>query len=124
MNYPGNLLYSKEHEWAKVDGDLATIGITWFAQDALGDVVFVELPKVGAELKQMDEFGVVESIKTVSTLYSPVSGKVIEINQELAKHPELVNTSPYDNGWIIKVKISNQEELKNLLSQNNYEALL
>jgi glycine cleavage system H protein len=122
MNYPEKLRYSKEHEWIDASQDPAVVGITWFAQDALGDVVFVDLPAVGAELKQGQEFGVVESVKTVSNLYSPVSGKVVEINQELGKHPEFINEAPHDKGWIIKIKPSNPEELKNLLSNKDYEA--
>ncbi|HTY13008.1 MAG TPA: glycine cleavage system protein GcvH [Candidatus Omnitrophota bacterium] len=122
MEYPEGLYYSKEHEWAKVDGETAVIGISWHAQDALGDVVYVELPAVGTELKAMQEFGVVESVKTVSTLFSPVSGKVMEINAELAKHPEAVNESPYGNGWMIKVKMSNPGDLKGLMNSKDYQA--
>ena len=124
MRYPENLLYSKEHEWVLVEGDNALVGITWHAQDALGDVVFVELPAVGSEFKQMEEFGVVESVKTVSNLYCPVSGKVMEVNQELTKHPETINEDPQGKGWIIKVKMSNPEDLKKLLRNNEYEALI
>ncbi len=124
MPYPEGLLYSKEHEWAKIEGEIATVGITWHAQDALGDVVFVDLPAIGAEFKQTDEFGVVESVKTVSNLYCPLSGKVVEINQELKNHPELVNESPHEKGWMLKLKIANPEEAKNLLPHSEYEVLL
>ncbi len=124
MNYPEGLFYSKEHEWAKKDGELAVIGISWHAQDSLGDVVYIELPAVGTELKPMQEFGVVESVKTVSTLYCPISGKVIEVNQELAKHPEAVNEDPYGKGWMIKVKMSRPDDLKDLMNAKDYQASL
>lgn len=122
--YPENLKYSPSHEWVKVDGKIATIGITHYAQDNLGDVVYVELPKIGAEFSAMQEFGVVESVKSVSSLYCPVSGKVIERNENLDKHPELVNQSPYEEGWIIKVKMSNPAELDALLSAAEYQKLI
>jgi len=124
MKTPEDRLYSKEHEWALVSGKTATVGITFHAQDALGDVVFVEMPKVGAEIKQMQEFGVVESVKTVSTLYSPLSGKVLEINAELAGKPELINQAPYDKGWIIKLEITDEAEKSNLLSAQGYDSFL
>ena len=122
--YPKELKYSKEHEWVKVSGDTATIGITHHAQDSLGDIVFVELPKVGAKLKQMDEFGVVESVKTVSSLYCPVSGEVAEINEDLSKKPETINSDPYGKGWIVKVKMASPSDLNNLLSSEDYESQL
>ena len=122
--YPGNLKYSKEHEWVKVDGSIATIGITSHAQSELGDIVYVELPKIGAKFSAMKEFGVVESVKTVSTLYCPVTGEVIEINSTLSSKPEVVNTDPYGQGWIIKVKLSDPSEADKLLSSKEYEALL
>ena len=122
--YPGNLKYSKEHEWVKVDGSIATIGITSHAQSELGDIVYVELPKIGAKFNSMKEFGVVESIKTVSTLYCPVSGEVTEVNSSLSSKPELVNTDPYGHGWVIKVKLSDPSEVDKLLSSKEYEALL
>lgn len=124
MQHPADRKYTKEHEWAKIEGDLAVIGITWHAQDALGDVVYVEMPAAGTELKQFEEFGVVESVKTVSTLYCPVSGKVIETNAELTKRPENINSDPHGQGWILKVKMSQPAEEKNLLSAAEYEALL
>jgi glycine cleavage system H protein len=123
-SYPENLKYSKEHEWVKADGNVATVGITDYAQDSLGDVVYVEVPPVGKELKAMDEFGVVESVKSVSSLYCPVSGKVIARNDSLEKSPELVNDSPYDNGWIIKVEMSNPAELNDLLPAADYQKIL
>lgn len=123
MLYPEDLKYSKEHEWARTSGDEAVIGITHFAQDKLGDVVFVELPRVGAQFKQMDEFGVVESVKTVSNLFCPVSGKVIEVNGDLAGKPELINEDPYGKGWIIKIKMSNPAEVKNLMGPAEYRKI-
>jgi glycine cleavage system H protein len=122
--YPEDLKYTKTHEWAKVEGKIATVGITHFAQDSLGDVVFVELPPVGKELKAEQEFGVVESVKSVSSLYAPVSGKVIERNSQLELHPELVNQSPYQDGWLIKVEVSNPAELDQLLTSQAYQDFL
>ena len=122
--YPDNLRYSKEHEWVKIDGKTATIGITHYAQDQLGDVVYVELPSLGKELKAMEEFGVVESVKSVSSLYCPVSGKVIEVNSALNDNPQLVNESPYQKGWIIKVEMSKPADLDGLLSPAGYKKLV
>ena len=116
--------YSKEHEWVKIEGDIATVGITHHAQDKLGDVVFVELPEVGKAFKQMDEFGVVESVKTVSTLYSPVSGKVTEVNKDLSAKPELINDDPYGNGWIMKLKISSPADADKLIGSDDYQKLI
>lgn len=121
---PEDLKYSKEHEWVKVEGNIATVGITSFAQDQLGDVVYVELPSSGKELKSMQEFGVVESVKSVSSLYSPVSGKVVEVNSGLNNSPQLVNDDPYGKGWIIKVKMGNAAELDALFSAEDYKKLL
>ncbi len=121
---PDNLKYSKEHEWVKAEGNTAVIGITDYSQDSLGDVVYVEVPPLGKELKAMDEFGVVESVKSVSSLYCPVSGKVVARNEALEKSPQLVNDSPYDNGWIIKVEMSNAAELNGLLSAADYQKIL
>lgn len=124
MSYPEDLKYSKEHEWVRVDGKTATVGITHYAQDSLGDVVYVELPPIGKSLSAMQEFGVVESVKSVSSLYSPVTGKVIERNTELEKRPELVNSSPYEGGWIIKVEMANTSDLNSLLSSADYQKFL
>ena len=121
---PENLKYSKEHEWVRPEGNVAVIGITDYAQDSLGDVVYVEVPPIGKELKAMDEFGVVESVKSVSSLYCPVSGKVVARNEALEKSPQLVNDSPYDEGWIIKVEMSSAAELGGLLSAADYQKLL
>ena len=124
MSVPENLLYTKEHEWLRVEGDIGVIGITHFAQEQLGDVVFVELPAVDSKLTKGGSFGVVESVKTVSDLYSPVNGSVVETNSGLDAAPEQVNTDPYGEGWIVKIKIDNQDELKELLSPEQYNELL
>jgi glycine cleavage system H protein len=115
-----NLKYADSHEWVKVDGNSATIGITDHAQDHLGDVVYVELPEVGAAVTQGDGFGAVESVKATSDINSPVSGKVVEINEELSNSPALVNSSPYENGWIIKVELSDSSELNKLMDSEQY----
>jgi glycine cleavage system H protein len=120
LRYPDGLKYSKEHEWVKLEGNVAVIGITDFAQEQLGDVVFVELPSAGRVLKQFEQFGVVESVKTVSDLYCPISGKVIEVNAALENEPELVNQGPYDKGWMIKVEMANPTDLENLLDAAAY----
>jgi glycine cleavage system H protein len=118
VNIPTNLKYNESHEWLRDNGDgTATIGITEYAQDALGDVVFVELPKVGRVLKAKETFGVVESVKAASDLYSPVSGEVLEVNEALNSSPETINTSPYEDGWIMKVKVS---EVGDLLDAAGY----
>lgn len=117
---PANLYYSKEHEWAKIEGNMATIGISDFAQNSLGDIVFVELPDVGRKLAVDESFGVVESIKSVSDLYSPFSGEVTEVNSELVNSPEKINSSPYES-WMIKIKMSNPSELDSLMSDSDYK---
>jgi glycine cleavage system H protein len=121
---PENLRYSKEHEWVKTDGNTATIGITHFAQDQLGDVVYVELPKVGTVLVAMQDFGVVESVKTVSTLYCPVSGKVTEVNSALENAPEKINSAPYEAGWLMKVTMANPDDVNGLLTAEQYKELI
>ena len=121
---PEGLKYSKEHEWLKAEGNLATIGITHHAQDQLGDVVYVELPAAGKELKATEEFGVVESVKSVSSLYCPVSGKVVEANSELNNGPQLVNEDPYGKGWMIKIEMSSPSDLNSLLSATDYKKLV
>ena len=123
-NIPGDLKYTKEHEWAKKDGDRIRIGITEYAQEQLGDVVFVELPKVGAKVTAHSAFGVVESVKAVSDLFAPISGEVVEINAALGKTPELVNRDPYGAAWLILVKPSNAGEWDTLLSARQYEEFL
>jgi glycine cleavage system H protein len=122
--YPKELRYSKEHEWTKVEGTRVRVGITKFAADRLSDVVYVELPKVGTEVTFMQAFGVVESVKAVSDLYSPVSGKVVEINQALVEKPEVVNTDPYGEAWMILVEPRDLNELKQLLDADAYMALI
>lgn len=123
-NVPKELRYTREHEWAKQDGDRVRVGITAYAQEQLGDVVFVELPKVGAKVTASKNFGVVESVKAVSDLFSPVSGEVVEINAELAQKPETVNQDPYGKGWMLAVKPSNKEEWDQLLTAQQYEELI
>ena len=120
---PEDLRYSREHEWVRVDGSQATIGITSFAADELGDIVFVETPEPGAMLRQFASFGVVESVKAVSDLYAPVSGEVLEVNQGLRDNPELLNTSPFADGWIAKVKLADPAELDALLDAAAYSEL-
>jgi glycine cleavage system H protein len=123
-NVPADLRYTREHEWAKVEGDRARIGITDFAQKELGDVVFVELPKVGATVTAMTTFGVVESVKAVSDLYAPLSGEVAEVNADLAKTPELVNSDPYGAGWMVVVKLSKLAEAGELMKADAYRQLI
>jgi len=119
--YPDDLQYTKDHEWIRVAGDIGTVGITDFAQEQLGDVVHVQLPRVGEKFEAHDTFGEVESVKTFSELYIPVSGEVTEINGALADAPELVNTSAYADGWMIKIKIGKPNEVDSLLSASEYE---
>lgn len=122
--YPAELRYTREHEWAKIEGKRARIGITHYAQDQLGDVVFVELPKVGAKVTQLQTFGVVESVKAVSDLFAPISGVVVEVNQELTREPERVNRDPYGAGWLVVVELSNPAEAETLMTAAQYEAFL
>ena len=124
MNVLSNLKYTKEHEWVKVEGNTATVGITDYAQGELGDIVFVELPEVGFEVKQMGKFGTIEAVKAVSDMYSPVSGKVISVNAALDKDPMVVNHDPYGEGWMVKIQISNNGELAHLLDAESYKTLL
>ena len=123
MTYPDDLRYSKDHEWVRADGSTATIGITSFAADELGDIVFVELPEVGAALKQFAAFGVVESVKAVSDLFAPLSGTVSEVNARLQTEPELLNSDPFGEGWIAKVEVADGDELKELLDVDGYAKL-
>ena len=123
-NVPSDLRYTQEHEWAKKEGDRVRIGITAFAQEQLGDVVFVELPKVGAKVTQRQSFGVVESVKAVSDLFAPVSGEVAEVNAELPQKPETVNSDPYGKGWMIVVRSGSAAEWDGLLTAAQYEALI
>lgn len=124
LRVPQDLRYSDEHIWVKAEGENVLIGITEFAQSELGDIVFVELPEKGSELIADEPFGSVESVKTVSELYAPVSGKVIEINEALAVRPELVNESPYDKAWLLAVQLTNADELEHLMSPEAYKKLV
>jgi len=118
---PEDLYYSKDHEWARIEDDLAVVGITDYAQKSLHEIVYVELPSEGMELKQMDSFGTVESVKAVSEIFSPVSGEVVQVNQALEESPELVNKDPYGEGWIIKIRLNDLEgDLKNLMDAKQY----
>ena len=124
MNVPTELMYTREHEWVGVEGKIATVGITDWAQGELGDVVFVELPAMGKTVKQGDAFGTIEAVKAVSDLYSPVSGKVIEVNSALDDEPMTVNRDPYGDGWMIRVEMSEASELKQLLNAGDYSKLI
>lgn len=124
MNVPAELKYTKEHEWIRVEGEEAVIGITDYAQSQLGDIVFVECDTEGETLAEGDTFGTVEAVKTVSDLYLPVSGEVLEFNPDLEGEPELVNKDPYGKGWIIRIKISDPSELDNLLDAEGYKAII
>lgn len=124
MAVPSELKYSKEHEWIKVEGNTVTIGITEYAQSELGDIVFVELPEVDDDIQEGDTFGSVESVKTVSELYAPVTGKVVEANEELEYSPEFVNESPYEKAWMVKVEVSDLDQLNELLSAEQYSEMI
>ncbi len=124
MENPIDRKYTKEHEWVKIDGDIATIGITDFAQDQLTDVVFVELPEVGKQIEQNGNLCVVESVKSVSDIFSPVSGEIVEVNKALENSPALVNNDPFENGWIVKLKIRNETELEQLMTTEEYNKFL
>ncbi|MDQ0155277.1 glycine cleavage system protein GcvH [Robertmurraya andreesenii] len=124
MNTPKELRYSEEHEWVKVEGDKVRIGITDFAQSELGDIVFVELPEVGDEITADEPFGSVESVKTVSELYAPISGKVVEINEDLSDSPEFVNESPYEKAWMIVVEPASMADVENLMTAEQYEEMV
>ena len=124
MSDKKNLLYTKEHEWLDVNGDEAQVGITDFAQGELGDIIFVELPEVGDTFSKDDVFGTIEAVKTVADLYMPVSGEIIELNNVIEDSPELINTSPHESGWIIKIKINEKSEVDSLLNENQYKELI
>lgn len=124
MNIPAELKYTKDHEWVRVEGDFAFIGITDYAQGELGDIIFVEVDSEGEELENEEVFGTIEAVKTVSDMFMPVSGSVEEVNEALEDAPELINKDPYGEGWIVKVKLSNTAELEDLLSAEAYAALL
>lgn len=124
MATPKELRYSEEHEWVKVEGEKVRVGITHFAQSELGDIVFVELPEVGDEVTANEPFGSVESVKTVSELYAPISGKVVEVNEDLSDSPEYVNESPYEKAWMIVVEPSNSGDVDNLMTAEQYEEMI
>ena len=124
MAVPSEFKYSKVHEWVKLENNVATIGITEYAQNELGDIVFVELPETDDELNEGDTFGSVESVKTVSELYAPISGKIVEVNEELEDSPEFVNESPYEKAWMVKIEISDDSQLEELLSADQYSEMI
>jgi glycine cleavage system H protein len=124
MNFPENLRYTKDHEWVRLEGDIAIVGITDFAQKELGDIVYVEVETVGKSLKTAEVFGTVEAVKTVSDLYMPISGSIQELNPALGNEPELVNSDPYGKGWMIKIKTSNKAEIDDLMSAADYDKLV
>jgi len=123
-SYPDDLLYHSEHDWARVDGDSATFGITWYAQDALGEVVFFQLPDVGATVKKDDTYAEVESVKAVSDVVAPLSGEIVEVNEALGDAPETINEDPYGAGWLVKVKLSEPDETSSLMDAASYEGSL
>lgn len=124
MNVPANLKYTKEHEWIRIEGDVAYVGITDYAQSELGEIVFVEVETVGETLKEGEVFGTVEAVKTVSDLYLPIDGEILEFNESLMDTPELVNDDPYNEGWMVKVSVSDAAQIDSLLSATDYEALI
>jgi glycine cleavage system H protein len=124
MNIPAELKYTKDHEWVRIEGDIATVGITEFAQSELGDIVYVEIETVGETIAQEEIFGSIEAVKTVSDLFMPISGEILEFNEELDGNPELVNSDPYGAGWMVKVKISDASEIENLLDAEAYKSLV
>ena len=124
MNFPANLLYTKDHEWLRVEGDFGYIGVTDFAQGELGDVVFVEIETVGETLAKEEVFGTIEAVKTVSDMFMPVSGEILELNPALEETPDVVNKDPYGKGWMVKIKITDPAELSELLSAESYKGIL
>ena len=124
MNVPNDLLYTSDHEWVSVEGNVATIGITYFAQSELGDIVFVEFPELNSTLEKGQSIGSIEAVKTVADLYMPISGIVIAVNENLDKNPEAVNDTPYGDGWMVKIEIANQDEISDLLAATAYYDLI
>jgi len=124
MNVPGNLKYTKDHEWIRVEGDTGYVGVTDFAQGELGDIVFIEIETVGETLKKEEVFGTIEAVKTVSDMFMPVGGEILEMNQAIEETPDVVNKDPYGKGWMIRIKISNPSEIDELLSPEKYKALI
>jgi len=124
MPSPSDRRYTKEHEWVRVEDNMGTVGITDYAQDQLGDIVYVDLPSVGTQVKQLEKLGEIESVKAVSDLYSPVSGELVEVNQGVNDRPELVNQSPYEEGWLVRLRLADPAELDNLLTAKQYDELI
>ena len=124
MPSPTDRHYTKEHEWVRVENNLSTVGITDYAQDQLGDLVYLDLPSPGTQVKQLDKLGEIESVKAVSDLYSPVSGEVVEVNQEVVDRPELVNQSPYEEGWLVRLRLADPAEVDGLLTAEQYDELI
>ena len=124
MNVPGNLLYTKNHEWFRVEGDMGYVGITDFAQEELGDIVFIEVETLGETLAKEEVFGTIEAVKTVSDMFLPVSGEIVEVNPALEESPDVVNKDPYGKGWMVKIRITNPSEVNDLLSAEKYKTLL
>lgn len=124
MNIPDNLKYTKDHEWLRIEGDIAVIGITDYAQNELGDIVFVEVETVGEKLEKEETFGTIEAVKTVSDLFMPIAGEVVEFNEELDEHPEIINSDPYDKGWIVKIKPDKIKDADLLLDAKSYKELI
>ena len=124
MSSPNELIYTENHEWVKVEGDIATIGITDHAQSELGDIIFIEFPKINDQVEKTEPFGTIEAVKTVADLFAPLSGKILEINKTLEESPELVNSDAYGEGWIVKVSVDDLDQLNDLLSSENYEKLI
>ncbi|HUK65134.1 MAG TPA: glycine cleavage system protein GcvH [Dongiaceae bacterium] len=124
MSYPDDLRYTAEHEWARIEGDVVTVGITSYATDQLGDVVFVELPDVGRKLEAMKPFGVVEAVKTVSDLYAPVAGEVVEVNGALTDNPAVVNQSPYEDGWMVRIRVGDRNAFQQLMTSADYTRMI
>ena len=123
-SYPADLLYHPEHDWARIDGDAATFGITWYAQDALGEVVFFDPPDVGSRVSKDEPYTEVESVKAVSDVFAPLSGEVVEVNAALSEHPETINEDPYGEGWLVRVRLSDPSETDSLMDAETYEATL
>ena len=124
MNHPDNLMYTSEHEWVKIEGNIATVGITDFAQGELGDIIFLEFPDVDEAFNEGDVFGTIEAVKTVSDLFMPISGKIVEVNEELNDEPENVNSSPYDSGWMVKIELSTDSSTSSLLDSKSYVKMI
>lgn len=124
MNYPEEFLYTKEHEWIRIENDEAVVGITHYAQEQLGDIVYLELPEIGERFNAMDVFGTIESVKTASDLYLPASGEIIAVNTEVIDHPEIVNSSPHDKGWMVRMRLTSRNDIQNLLTAKDYQDYL